>query len=79
MKKATISNEEYKQKLTSLKLTQKEFAKIIGISEDTAKGWYTKTNMPYWAQVLLSNMEELNNYKQITDGLSAIGKLLKIK
>jgi DNA-binding transcriptional regulator YiaG len=71
-----MTDKEFKEKLKKLNLSQKEYAQIIGVSEDTTKSWYTKVSMPYWSEYILNNMEELQTYKKIVDGFVELNKFI---
>lgn len=63
-KKSSLSKEEYKNSLKRIRITQKEFAKLCGIAESTAKGWFGSREFPYWAELILRQMEQIQKYKK---------------
>ena len=53
-----MTKEQFKERLKSLRLQQKQFAEINGITEHTVSAWLRKDEIPIWAAGRLRDWEK---------------------
>jgi predicted transcriptional regulator len=67
-----MNRENFKRKLKSIGISQKEFAALTGCAYSTVKNW---ENIPKWADVLLVYMEACQGLRDIGGALNACMKI----
>lgn len=59
--------EDFDKLLKSAGFTKKEFAKELGIAQQTVNCWGTTQNIPYWVESWLQNYIKAKVYKDLKD------------
>lgn len=66
---------EFKVLLGAANLSKKEFAQMIGISQQSVNNWGVSKAVPYWVEGYLKNYIELKKYEAIRDKIIESGIL----
>lgn len=70
-----MDQRELKILLAKANLSKKEFAKMVGISQQSVNNWGSSKNIPYWVKSYLLNYIELRKYKLIKEKIEELGIL----
>ncbi|MEV9477969.1 helix-turn-helix domain-containing protein [Aliarcobacter butzleri] len=53
-----MKKQQFNKTLKEVGLSQKEFAEILGVAQQTVNSWGTTQNIPYWVETWLENYEK---------------------
>lgn len=70
-----MEQRELKILLSQAKLSKKEFAQMVGISQQSVNNWGSNKNIPYWVKSYLQNYIKLRQYEEIKDKIQELGIL----
>ncbi|MDE6886557.1 MAG: helix-turn-helix domain-containing protein [Helicobacteraceae bacterium] len=70
-----MEQRELKILLSQAKLSKKEFAQMVGISQQSVNNWGSNKNIPYWVKSYLQNYIKLRQYEEIKDKIQEFGIL----
>lgn len=69
----SLDARELKILLAQADLSKKEFAKMIGISQQSVNNWGSSKNVPYWVKSYLQNYIKLRKYEEVREKIEALG------
>ncbi len=70
-----MEQRELKILLAKAKLSKKEFAKMLGLNQQSVNNWGSNKNIPYWVKSYLLNYIELKKYEAIREKIEELGIL----
>ncbi|RDU65593.1 DNA-binding transcriptional regulator [Helicobacter sp. MIT 14-3879] len=68
-----LNQRELKVLLSKANLSKKEFAKMVGISQQSVNNWGSSKNVPYWVKSYLQNYIKLKQYEDIREKIEELG------
>ncbi|MGI0440181.1 helix-turn-helix domain-containing protein [Helicobacter himalayensis] len=68
-----MEKREFKVLLARAKLSQKDFAQMVGISPQSVNNWGCSKEFPYWVKSYLENYIELLGYRDLKARLKETG------
>lgn len=71
----SLNAKELKILLSQANLSKKEFAQMIGISQQSVNNWGSNKNVPYWVKSYLQNYIKLRKYEAIKEKIEELGIL----
>ena len=74
----SLSAKELKILLARANLSKKEFAEMIGISQQSVNNWGFSKNVPYWVKSYLQNYIKLRQYEAIRAKIEELGILNEV-
>ncbi len=74
----SLGAKELKILLARANLSKKEFAEMIGISQQSVNNWGSSKNVPYWVKSYLQNYIKLRQYEAIREKIEELGILRDI-
>lgn len=74
----SLDAKELKILLSQADLSKKEFAEMIGISQQSVNNWGSSKNVPYWVKSYLQNYIKLRKYEEVREKIEALGILKEI-
>lgn len=69
----SLDARELKILLAQADLSKKEFAEMIGISQQSVNNWGSSKNVPYWVKSYLQNYIKLRKYEEVREKIEALG------
>lgn len=73
-----LDSRELKVLLAQANLSKKEFAEMIGISQQSVNNWGSSKNIPYWVKSYLQNYIKLRKYEAVREKIEELGILKEI-
>lgn len=70
-----LGQKELKILLVRANLSKKDFAKMVGISQQSVNNWGSSKNVPYWVKSYLQNYIKLRQYEAIREKIEELGIL----
>lgn len=70
-----LEQRELKVLLAKANLSKKDFAKMVGISQQSVNNWGSSKNVPYWVKSYLQNYIKLKQYEAIKEKIEELGIL----
>lgn len=70
-----LEQRELKVLLAKANLSKKDFAKMVGISQQSVNNWGSSKNVPYWVKSYLQNYIKLKRYEAIKEKIEELGIL----
>lgn len=70
-----LGQKELKILLARANLSKKDFAKMVGISQQSVNNWGSSKNVPYWVKSYLQNYIKLRQYEAIREKIEELGIL----
>lgn len=77
MKKSSLSEKDFKEKLKKCNLNQKELSVQLGIAEVTVNKWYKTTKMPLWVENYINTYIKMTQYHEVVSKMKEVNKLVK--
>lgn len=74
----SLDARELKILLAQADLSKKEFAEMIGISQQSVNNWGSSKNVPYWVKSYLQNYIKLRKYEEVREKIEALGILKEL-
>lgn len=71
----SLGAKDLKILLSQANLSKKEFAEMIGISQQSVNNWGSSKNVPYWVKSYLQNYIKLRQYEAIRAKIEELGIL----
>lgn len=74
-----LEHKELKVLLAKANLSKKDFAKMVGISQQSVNNWGSSKNVPYWVKSYLQNYIKLKQYEAIREKIEELGILNQVQ